>query len=60
MKLVKDTTLQYLLLESSAYYDVYLLATSLTGLETIPNSGVGYDALLTTGAYGGEMIKQLF
>ena len=41
-------------------YDVYLLATSLTGLETIPNSDVGYDALLTTGAYGGEMIKQLF
>ena len=41
-------------------YDGYLLATSLTGLETIPNSGVGYDALLTIGAYGDEMIKQLF
>ena len=38
-------------------YDVYLLATSLTGLETFPNSGVGYDDLLTIGEYGGEMNK---
>ena len=38
-------------------YDVDLLAISLTGLETIPNSGVGYDFLLTIGEYGGEMNK---
>ena len=41
-------------------YDAYLLAPSLAGLETVPNSGeisVGYgiDFLLTVGEYGGEM-----
>ena len=41
-------------------YDVYLLAPSLTGLETLQNEGeisIGYgiDFLLTVGEYGGEM-----
>ena len=40
-------------------YDAYLLAPSLAALETISNSGVGYeiDFFLTVGEYGGEMNK---
>ena len=41
-------------------YDVYLLAPSLNGLETIQNKeeisiGYGIDFLLTVGQYGGEI-----
>ena len=43
-------------------YDVYLLAPSLNGLETIQNEeenlisiGYGSDFLLTVGQYGGEI-----
>ena len=43
-------------------YDIYLLAPSLAGLETIQNQeemsiGYGIDFLLTVGEYGGEMNK---